>query len=594
MPRAIIYTRVSTGEQAEHGTSLAEQLSACRKRSDELKAEIIAVYEDSGVSGSLYQARPGIQAALKDLEGGRADTLIIANLSRFSRDREHQSTIKKRVEAAGGRLIFCDMTFEDTPEGDLAFGIMGTFADYERKVIRARTMKGRRRRALEGQQPSRSISPFGYHVVIKADVLSGSFPAEALGTYQVVEEKAQVVRRIYERYAGGASLQSLCRELQNDGIAAPRGGEFWRRCAVHRILQNPVYKGTPAFGRYQARTDESRAADGRKVSYVVTAAEENRVYLEAPALVDPATWAFCQQRLAEGRPLRNGNPNHVHMLSGLLRCPACGKAMAGKWVKRTYKTKQETSEDHFYQCRTAFPSSNSAAKVCHNTSYRAEELEGLTRLAVCTLAAHPALISAALKAYDNRQAAASPVAEAAQAEAELRRLTDQEKATAEAQVAGLMAGASAAAYAGLFRDIARRREEAQARLTQLQRTRPGNDSGEVVTCLADVLADVEEALTAEEVLPSEKRGLLGRIIRAVTPATDVDGEPGVMITLRSPLPSDDDGRLDYKVSMISTFARGTVTTLPSARVASRTRTEAPEPMTVSWGGRPATVASLPK
>lgn len=71
LPRAIIYTRVSTGEQAEHGTSLTEQLLACRKRSAELKAEVVAVYEDSGVSGSLYQARPGIQAALRDLEGGR-------------------------------------------------------------------------------------------------------------------------------------------------------------------------------------------------------------------------------------------------------------------------------------------------------------------------------------------------------------------------------------------------------------------------------------------------------------------------------------------------------------------------------------------
>ncbi len=78
--------------------------------------------------------------------------LIIANLSRFSRDREHQSAIKKRVQAAGARLVFCDMDFDDTPEGDLAFGIMGTFADYERKVIKDRTMKGRKRRAQEGLQ----------------------------------------------------------------------------------------------------------------------------------------------------------------------------------------------------------------------------------------------------------------------------------------------------------------------------------------------------------------------------------------------------------------------------------------------------------
>jgi len=71
--------------------------------------------------------RPGIQAALTNLEVGKAELLIIASLSRFSRDREHQSAIQKRVIAAGASLVFCDMPFEDTPEGDLALGMMGRY-----------------------------------------------------------------------------------------------------------------------------------------------------------------------------------------------------------------------------------------------------------------------------------------------------------------------------------------------------------------------------------------------------------------------------------------------------------------------------------
>lgn len=67
-----------------------------------LTAEIIAHHEDAGVSGAFYESRSGIQAAIRDIETGRADVLIVYNVSRLSRDREHQSAIKKRVELAGG------------------------------------------------------------------------------------------------------------------------------------------------------------------------------------------------------------------------------------------------------------------------------------------------------------------------------------------------------------------------------------------------------------------------------------------------------------------------------------------------------------
>ncbi len=48
---AIIYTRVSTGEQAKNGTSLESQLDACRTKAAALNLPIIAEYEDAGVSG---------------------------------------------------------------------------------------------------------------------------------------------------------------------------------------------------------------------------------------------------------------------------------------------------------------------------------------------------------------------------------------------------------------------------------------------------------------------------------------------------------------------------------------------------------------
>jgi hypothetical protein len=147
-----------------------------------------------------------------------------------------------------------------------------------------------------------------YHVVTKADVLSGAYLPDTLGTYQVVAEQAEVVKRIFAQYASGVSLTRLSRELQADGIPTPRAGGYWRRSTLQRILKNPAYKGTPAFGRFCAKTDESRVANGRNASYIVPAEEENRIYLQALLLVSEQTFALCQQKLTEGRRNKGAVP----------------------------------------------------------------------------------------------------------------------------------------------------------------------------------------------------------------------------------------------------------------------------------------------
>ena len=140
---AVLYTRVSTGEQDKHGTSPETQRDACRAKALSLGLPVVAEYYDGGVSGGFLLTRTGFQAALSAIKSGQADTLICPSISRYSRDVEHQQAVKKAVLAVGGRLVFCDAEFEDTPAGDLNFVIQGGFAEYERKAIADRLSKGR-------------------------------------------------------------------------------------------------------------------------------------------------------------------------------------------------------------------------------------------------------------------------------------------------------------------------------------------------------------------------------------------------------------------------------------------------------------------
>lgn len=537
-PAAVLYARVSTGEQVKHGTSLESQIEACRVKAAALGLTVYAEYEDAGISGGLLLMRGGIQQAISDVQAGRADTLICANLSRFSRDAEHQQTLKKAIEAASGRIVFCDMAFDQTPEGDLAYGLMGQFAQYERQVIRARTMRGKRKRAEEGQQPQRSRPPFGYHIVTNAQVAAGLYPPEMRGHYLVAEPTAVVVRRLFADYRSGAfSLSTLCLALNREGVATPANGRAWREATLRIILMNPVYKGQPVSGRHKCMTDESRLGQRHKQTgrLIVTphtrqlASDEHRLTLSAPPLVTEDVWDAVQDRLARGRAEGSGNPRVVRMLSGHTVCPHCGGKAGLKQQKANGKRYRyficSGHKDARYQ---------SGVSPCRGDLYPVETVEQAVLQALRDAWTHPQAVAAALEAYTEPVAAEEPEkdAELAAVRAALEELKAEEQATAQAQIAGIRAGAAPDVYAAMFADIAdiaarRRQLDAQRLQVDAQRLRRepaapartrGRRTGPDAKARRVALQAMEQAwrvLTSPEVEGHVKRDLLLTVIEKV-------------------------------------------------------------------------------
>lgn len=189
--RAVIYTRVSTGRQEEN-TSLAVQFAACARKAGEIGAQI-ALHVEETRSGGLYHSRAGIQRALAAIEAGEANALIVYRLDRTGRDVDALRDIRRRLARAGAALVFADgATYDHTPAGDLLWTIVGGFAEYERKIIRERTMRGASAQARAGLMPQRNKPPYGFRVVQKLEVLQGLHPGPA-GTFVIVPEQARWV-----------------------------------------------------------------------------------------------------------------------------------------------------------------------------------------------------------------------------------------------------------------------------------------------------------------------------------------------------------------------------------------------------------------
>lgn len=115
------------------------------------------IYEDH--ASGKKDDRPGLEACLKALRAG--DTLIVWKLDRLGRNLRHLvSTVDDLSKRGVHFKVLSGDTPVDTgsPQGKLLFGIFASLAEFERELIRERTMAGlqsaRARGRIGGRKPT--------------------------------------------------------------------------------------------------------------------------------------------------------------------------------------------------------------------------------------------------------------------------------------------------------------------------------------------------------------------------------------------------------------------------------------------------------
>lgn len=146
-----------------------------------------------------------------------------------------------------------------------------------------------------------------------------------------------------------------------------------------------------------------------------------------------------------------------------------------------------------------------------------------------------------------------------------------------------------------MQEVAQQRKEAEARWQELAGCQEAPlEEESLAKQLANIVSDIEEALNAAEWTSAERRQLLNQVVKRVTPQKDANGDWGAEVELQSPDSSATNSKFRQTVSMISTFALGTVTMRPSFNLASRTRTIVSDSTLVSSEGKPVTLPNIPK
>lgn len=164
------YARVSTT-----GQSLETQLEKLK----EAGCEKILHEKESGKSA---ENRAELQKALEFVREG--DVLVITKLDRLARSMNDLTTITDQLNKKGCGFVVTDQDIDTTtPTGKLLFNILGSLAEFERDLIKARCAEGIKNAKAKGVKLGRK--PTVTNAIaesIRADVLEGSMTKGAIAT----------------------------------------------------------------------------------------------------------------------------------------------------------------------------------------------------------------------------------------------------------------------------------------------------------------------------------------------------------------------------------------------------------------------------
>ena len=307
--RAVIYKRQSTAR--EESISLELQETACRDYAARHGYDVVAVEADPGVSGRTF-ARPGVQAVMAMVEGGDVDVILLWKWSRWSRNRLDWYQAADKAQQAGGRIESATEPIDtSTSIGRLSRGMMIEIAAFESDRAGDQWREAHERRVRQGR-PHHGKNRFGYRYD----------PSEKLHVPDPVT--APILRDLYQRYVDGTSIYALVQWLNQHEVptvehGGKRGAPSWAESTLRGILDNPF-----PTGRFIYRGE------------IVDGAHEAVVPLE----LWEAYRVKRQQRSRRPRAEASG-----YLLSGIVRCKACGTVLTGS---------KATGGLRYYRCATGF------------------------------------------------------------------------------------------------------------------------------------------------------------------------------------------------------------------------------------------------
>lgn len=367
--RAALYARVSQDKQREN-YSIPTQLEAMREYCVKNSLGVVKEYIEDESGAKL--TRPALDQVREDIATGLFDILVCHDIDRLGRNLGHQILLEEEFAKHGVEVRYVLGDYKATPEGRLTKHIKGVIAEYEREKIIERTFRGRLGRAKAGQVNISSREPYGY--AYRSE--------ERRGWLEVIPDEAEVVMEIYRLYVEeGLSCQEIAARLTSSQVPTRTGCRQWSPSTVRGILRNETYAGV--------WHDNKRSRDkGANPS-------ESWIPVSVPSIISRDLWQAAQERIAANRERLRRRSKYPYLLSGILRCGSCGRAIIG--MTSVPNRDRRPKSYHYYRCTDS--TRTWKHERCLETKIHAEEADALVWEKIAEALRNPGLL---LREY-NRQ-----------------------------------------------------------------------------------------------------------------------------------------------------------------------------------------------
>ena len=302
MKRAIGYSRVSTEKQ-----DLVRQEKLISEYCDSHDYILVDIIEEK-VSGAKNEVdRVGLMKLLS-LQGNEADTIIVAELSRLSREDATLDVLNKvnSLLQKGFNVVFLD----NEDKVYTAYSILSLF-DIIRLGVEAEYSAGERKkitmRMKTGKYPKiqanpymyvGGTAPYGFDIIDNPEFAGQKNDRPAKSIMVVNDVEMENVRLIYSWILDGMTVRDAAKKANEMGFITRENKPFCQT-SIAKIIKNPIYNGRRRFKGFNLETEK---------------------------IISDEDWNLAQERLQKNRLYKGHGNKHFNPLKGIIFCP-CGYGM---------------------------------------------------------------------------------------------------------------------------------------------------------------------------------------------------------------------------------------------------------------------------